>query len=343
MNIVIKHKFIIPLLLGALSFSACKSFIPESIDALGDDVNYMVKEYTPTLGRKTIYENAANVSNTSSLPLTFKLVNVRSVDGSPASELTDKFPVKVWKENYTGEETSIAEIESKREIEYHSIFEVSEKSGNILFWDYGNSNWIKTQPDSCYIFDVEISNSGGRKYARNLRLKPFKERPYQPSQYNVESGLATRAALSPSYIYNLEGEETGDFIFDVEVFVFKDIENTAPGGTLSISVLDSMNNTIDIRKFKDTNWKTMIHGFNHRFEGDKAVYDVAYPIPLVQYPTKYTTTDGNLARINLRYNRLGFGGFLSQSQLGFDFAIYEEGHWEIQFRFRGETPKFDND
>ena len=111
MNIVIKHKFIIPLLLGALSFSAFKSFIPESIDALGDDVNYMVKEYTPTLGRKTIYENAANVSNTSSLPLTFKLVNVRSVDGAPATELTDKFPVKVWKENYTGEETSIAEIE----------------------------------------------------------------------------------------------------------------------------------------------------------------------------------------------------------------------------------------
>ncbi|MCA5005811.1 DUF5007 domain-containing protein [Sphingobacterium bovistauri] len=343
MNIVIKYNFIIALILGVLSFSSCKSFIPESIDALGEDVNYVIKEFSPTLGRKTIYENAANLSNTSTLPLSFKIVNVRGVDGSPANELTDKFPVKVWKGNYTGDEKSIEEIEAKREVEYHSIFEIGKNSGNIMFWDYGNSNWIKTQPDSCYLFDVEISNSGGRKYARNLRLKPFKERPYEPSQYDASTGLATRAALPPAYVSNLLGEKTGDFIFDIEVYVFKDVENKAPGGTLKISVLDSMNNPIDIKKFKDTDWKGMIHGFNQRFEGEKAVYDVAYPMPLVKYSTKYTTSDGGRARINLRNNRIGFGGFLSQSQLGFDFAIYEEGHWEIQFRFRGESPKFDND
>ena len=345
MNIVINYKLIIPFVVGAFAFSACKSLIPDSIDALGDDVNYTIKEYTPTLGRKTIYENAVNVSNSSTLPLTFKLVNLRTVDGNPATELTDKFPVKVWTGDYTGEEKSLVEIEAKRKIEYHSIFEIGESSGNILMWDFGNSNWIKTQPDSCYLFDVEISNSGGRKYARNLRLKPLKERPYEPSQYNAETGLATRAALPPSYVVNLEGDRTGDFIFsnDIEVFVFKDVANTDPRGTLTISVLDSMNNTIDIQKFKDTKWKDMIHGFNHRFENGKAVYDVAYPIPLVRYPTKYTTTDGNLARIGLQFNRLGFGGFLTQCQLGFDFAIFEEGHWEIQFRFRGETPKFEND
>lgn len=344
MNILIKHKFVIPLVVGALSMTACKSYIPESIDALGDDVNYIVKEFTPTLGRKTIYENAANVGNSSSLPLTFTIVNIRGVDGSPAPELTDKFPVKVWTGDYTGEEKSIEEIEAKRKVEYHSIFEVGKHSGNIIMWDYGNSNWIKTQPDSCYLFDVEISNSGGRKYARNLRLKPFKERPYEPSQYNAETGLAVRAALSPSVVYNLEGEKTGEFILsDVEVYVFKDVERTTQGGSLAISVLDSMNNPIDVRNFKDTNWENMVHGFNHRFENKKVVYDVAYPIPLVKYPTKYTTPDGNQARVTLRNNRIGFGGFLMQGQLGFNFAIYEEGHWEIQFRFRGETPKFEND
>jgi len=344
MNIVIKHKFIIPVVVGILSLAACKSFIPESIDALGDDVNYIVKEFTPTLGRKTLYENAANVGNSSTLPLNFKIVNIRGVDGTPATELTDKFPVKVWTGDYTGAEKSIEEIEAKRQVEYHSILEVAQKSGNILMWDFGNSNWIKTQPDSCYIFDVEISNSGGRKYARNLRLKPLKERPYEPSQYNAETGLAVRAPLPPSSVYNLEGEKTGEFIFsDVEVYVFKDTERKSPGGTLSISVLDSMNNPIDVRRFKDTDWEDMIHGFNHRFENNKVIYDVAYPIPLVKYPTRYTTADGNQAQVTLRNNRIGFGGFLMQGQLGFNFAIYEEGHWEIQFRFRGETPKFDND
>lgn len=127
------------------------------------------------------------------------------------------------------------------------------------------------------------------------------------------------------------------------MFVFRHYDNTAATKTLTISVLDSMNNYIDIQKFKNTDWKNMLHGFNQRFENKKAVYDVAYPIPLITYPTRYTTADGSRARIALKFNRLGFAGLLQECMLGFDFAIYEEGHWEIQFRFRKETPKFDND
>lgn len=345
MKVVKKGTFYLSILFGLVSCFSCKSFIPESLDALGDDINYMVKEFTPTLGRKTLYEKAVNVGNSSTLPLEFKIINVRTVEGDPATELTDKFPVKVWKASYTGEEKSLEEIEAKREIEYHSILEIGKNSGDIMFWDFGNSNWIRTQPDSCYVFDVEIANSGGRRYARNLRLKPYKERPYEPSQYNYETGLATRAALTPSQVSNLYGERTGDLIFpsDIDVFVFRHYDNTAATKTLTISVLDSMNNYIDIQKFKNTDWKNMLHGFNQRFENKKAVYDVAYPIPLITYPTRYTTADGSRARIALKFNRLGFAGLLQECMLGFDFAIYEEGHWEIQFRFRKETPKFDND
>ncbi len=346
MKTMIKYKlFFFPLVLCSLIQMSCKSLIPESIDALGDDVNYTIREFTPTLGRKTVYENAANVGNNSSLPLDFKIVNVRTVDGIPATELTDKFPVKVWKGNYTGAETSIAEIEDKREIQYRSILEIGKNSGDIMMWDFGSSDWIRTQPDSCYIFDVEISNSGGRKYARGLRLKPYKQRPYEPSQYDPVTGLASSQFLYPSLTANLFGERTGDYIFgsDIQVFVFKDYAITKPGGSLTISVIDSMNNPIDVKNFKDTEWNDMIHGFNPEFKDNKVTYTVAYPIPLIQYPTKYTTADGSRAQIALRYNRIGFGGYLTQALLAFNFAIYEEGHWEIQFRFRGESPKFDNE
>lgn len=144
---------------------------------------------------------------------------------------------------------------------------------------------------------------------------------------------------------NIYGEKTGDLIFssDIEVYIFKDEENTAPGGTLTISVLDSLNAPIDVREFKDTKWNEMIHGFNPVFADNKVTYEVAYPIPLIQHPTRYTNSDGSRAQIALRYNRLGFGGFLREATLGFDFAIFEEGHWEIQFRFRTESPKFVND
>lgn len=346
MKTMIKFKlFFFPIVLCSLIHTSCKSLIPESIDALGDDVNYTIREFTPTLGRKTIYEKAANLSNTSTLPLDFKLLNVRTVDGMPATELTDKFPIKVWKRSYTGEEKTIEQIEAKREIQYRSILEVGKNSGDIMMWDYGNSDWIRTQPDSCYLFDVEISNSGGRKYTRNLRLKPYKQRPYEPSQYNPVTGLATSQALTPSSMINLYGERTGEFIFynTIQVFVFKDLENTKPGGSLTISVMDSMNNPINVERFKDTKWNEMIHGFNPEFKDNKVTYTVAYPIPLIQYPTKYTTADGTKAQIALKYNRIGFGGFLTEASLGFNFAIYEEGHWEIQFRFRGESPKFDNE
>lgn len=345
MKTVIKFKLLVTFVLGVLFFTSCKSFIPEDIDALGEDVNYTTREFAPTLGRKTVYENAANLGSSSSLPLDFKIMNVRTVDGDAATEMMDKFPVKIWKTTYTGEEKSIEEIEAKRETEYRTILEIGKNSGDIMIWNYGNSNWIRTQPDSCYLFDVEISNSGGRRYVRNLRLKPYKERAYEPSQYNAVTGLAPNAALSPSQASNIYGEKTGNYLFgsEIQVFVFKDAENTSPGGSLSISVIDSLNQSIDIQKFKDTKWAEMIHGFDPVFHDNKVTYQVAYPIPLIQYPTKYTNVDGSRAQISLRYDRIGFGGFLNTAILGFDFAIYEEGHWEIQFRFRGESPKFDND
>ncbi|ULT28102.1 DUF5007 domain-containing protein [Sphingobacterium sp. E70] len=67
--------------------------------------------------------------------MTFKIVNARDIDGQPTTLFDDKFPVKIWKEAYTGFEKSIAEIEAKRKIEYRPILEILQKSGNINFWE----------------------------------------------------------------------------------------------------------------------------------------------------------------------------------------------------------------
>lgn len=327
------------LLLG----SSCKSFLPEDLDAFGEDVLFTATEFTPTLGRKTIYEDAVNLGNSSSKPLDFKIINIRSENGAPAPELTDKFPIKVWKSAYTGDEKSIKEIELKREIQYRSILEIGKNSGDIILWDFGSSDWIRTQPDPGYVFDVEISNSGGRRYTRNLTLKPFKERSYEPSQYSPITGLAKFSALRPSTIQNLMGVKTNAFLYDIEVYIFKDEAKKEAGGSLTISMLDSLNQPLNVELFSNTKWDQMLHGFNHKFKDNKVTYEVAYPIPLVKLQTKYTNSSGDNARILLEKNRIGFGGFQSVMRLGFDFAIYEEGHWEIQFRFRGESPKFINE
>lgn len=323
--------------------SSCTSLVPDDLDALGDDVMITTTEFSPYLGRKTTYENIVNVSNTSTLPLDFKIMGPRTASGKAAPELLEKYPVKVWTENYTGEETSLEEIERKRKIEYHPMLDIQQKNGDIVFWNVGNSSYIQTLPSEGYLFDIEIANTGGRRYTRSLKLTPRKERDYEPSQYDDVTGLATNAYLRPLMLYNIFGERSNSPTTDVRVYIFKDEEKTTPGNTLSISVLDSLGQTIDIQKFKDTDFQHLVHGFNHRFEDGKVTYDVAYPMPLINYPTRYTNVSGDRSRMLLRYNRIGAGGFLREAFIMFDFAIYREGHWEIQLRFNGETPNFDNE
>ena len=329
---------------GVLSMTSCSTYLPDDLDALGDDIQYTTTEFSPYLGRTTTFENIVTVSNNSTLPLTYEILDIKDQDGISIKDLADvKYPVKVWKKAYTGEETSIEEIESKRITEYRPAIDIQKKSGDIVFWNTLSKLNLQTAPYDGYTMDIAIGNTGGRKIQKGIKLIPYKERAYEPSQYDVSSGLASSAFLRPSILFNVYGENTGNPVNDVRVYINKDYKNTKEGSTLTFSVVDSLNNIIPIDKFKDTKWNEFVHGFNHKFVDGKIVYDVIYPMPLINYPTKFTTSTGNRARSILRYNRLGSGGFLQEAMLGFDFAIYEAGHWEIQFRFVGESPKFVNE
>lgn len=327
----------------ALLMSSCTSLLPDDLDSLGDDVTMTITNFSPYIGRITTYENIVEVSNRSTLPINFKIMGLRTVDGVPAPELLEKHPVKVWKGFYTGNEQSIQEIEDKRGIEYRPILDMQENNGDIIFWNSGNISSILTQPNEGYVFDVEMANTGGRRYTRDVIIQPRKPRDYEPSQYDDILGLARMAFVRPTEAMNIFGEKTGMPSTDIRTYIFEDTENTAPGNTLTISVLDSLGNTIDITKFSDTDFDNLVHGFNPRFVDGKVTYDVAYPIPLINYPTRYTNIAGDRAALNLRYSRLGRGGILQHSYLLLHFAIYREGHWEIQFRFNGESPDFEND
>lgn len=334
------NKLFLGYLIALMVVTGCKKYIPENRDSLGDEVDYSVKELTPTLGRKTIYENAAYVGTNTSQPLSFSLVNVRTTHGEPATVLLDKFPVKVWTKAYLGNEKSLEEIEAKRKIEYRPMLEIGKNSGNLMFWDSGNSNIVNTVPDSGYVFDVQVENSGGRKFIRNLKLKPYKERPYIPSIYDPVTGVALNSFVFPTRTVNLYGERELIYSSTVPVYFRKDLDNKEPGSSLTFSFIDSLNRPVDPMLFNMTDWDNLVHGFDRKLVNHKMVYKVAYPMPLITKPTRYTTADGSLADVAFRYHRIGFGGFRQESEIRLQYAIFEEGHWEIQFRFRGETPKF---
>lgn len=324
---------------------ACKKYLPDDRDAITGDSQFTQKIYTPVLGRVTLMNNNF-YSGGSSIPFSFKIINPRIYnDGSMAKVFFDSAAVKVWKNQYSGQETSLEEIENKRGLEYHPLFEIREHSGNFVMWPSATTANMLPQPDSGYVFDVEATNSGGRVYFRDFRLLPFRERPYEPSNYNPLTGQTGYPYLYPNFVYNVDGERSGLPIAPGGLAIaFKEPLNKK-GHTLTFKFLDTLNNPIDPTLFNDTDWKNLIHGFNMRMNRalGTVTYDVAFPIPLAPLVTKYTDVSGTMARINLMYHRQGIGNLRKDAVIQFDFALFQPGDWEIHFMFRSDNPKFSND
>lgn len=326
-------------LLPMLLLWACEKNLPDARLSIANDSKYTRTEFEPVLGRNTLFSNIFQYGN-SSRPLDFKIVNMRTFSGDPAPELTENYPVLVWKKVYDGTERSIEEIEAKRAIEYHPLFEIRPHSGDLMMWASANSNMIKAQPDSGYVFDVEMSNSGGRKYFQNMRLMPFRERPYEPSNLDPITGQGTSISVNPTGV-NIIGERgqplnTRD---DIQVLFKK----TGNGNSITFKFIDSLSNPIDPNMFAETDWENLVHGFNMVKNNAEVKYDIAYPLPLSSYPTKYTTLSGEQARVVFRFDRQAFGNILQRCYLAFNFNIYEKGDWELTFWFKRDRPKFDND
>lgn len=332
--------FFIGLMLFILT-SGCKKGLPEDRESIGLDTRFTQTVYNPVLGRNTLFSDNLFVG-ASSQPLNFKIINMRTRDGSPAPELTKNTPVQVWSQPYLGTEKSIEEIEAKRKMENRPLFEIREHSGQFLMWSAATSALLKTQPDSGYVFDVEMSNSGGRRYFRDLKLMPLKERPFEPSVLDPITGLSRFLGLIPSSLMNIRGARTNQRIFYDDVTVLFNKVSGA-GNSLKFRFVDSLFKPIDPNGFNLTKWDQLVHGFNMVKTNESVKYDVAYPMPLVAFQTPYTNPTGNRARTLFKYERQGFGNIREEAFLSLDFSIYEKGNWEIIIWFTGESPKFTND
>lgn len=324
----------------SLLFSACKKYLPKERLSLGADAQFSTYTYSPVLGRNTLYDNFNGGS--SSLPLNFKLLNMRKLNGDPAPELTENFPVLVWKSPYEGNEKSLAEIEAKRAIENHPLFEIREHSGQFLMWYAARSNFVAVQSDSGYVFDVEVSNSGGRRYFKNFKLKPFRERPYEPSNLDPLTGQASTTQIKPTTVNGMYGQRTNRMLNSNDIGVLFN-KKEGLGNTITVKFVDSLFNPINPNNFALTKWESLLHGFDMVKTAESVTYKVAYPIPLVTYPTAYTTGDGTKAKMAFSYERQGFGNNRILANLRLEFNIFEKGDWELTFWFKNESPKFEND
>lgn len=324
-------------------FVACESFLPDNLDVLDEDTRFTQTVYKPQLGRNTLMDNNFNPGN-SSRPFEMRIVNMRALDGSAAPELIENFPVKVWKKPYLANEKSLKEIEDKRSIEYHTLFSIRD-NGSFIMWSKANSSFVRTLPDSCYVFDVEVKNTGGRKYFKNFKLLPSKERDYEPSIYDPEIGVADNSFVRPLSVDNIKGKNTSYEITeeDIEIYFFENKLLESDEKTLTFKFFDKEYTPIDPANFNLTDWSQLVHGFDMEMTNEHVRYKVAYPIPLIENISKYTNNEGVKAHTVFSYDRLNAGGFREIASLVFDFSIYTEGHWEINIVFSNDSPKFEND
>ncbi len=343
MNRIFSRQTCYVLALFLLTAIACKKYLPQERNTVGTDSQFTIDLYEPFLGRTTYFTDNFYKGSTT-YPAEFRIINVRHVTGDAAPELTEAFPVKVWKRAYTGLETSIEEIEAKRAIEYHPILEMSPRTGNITFWSSARSNFVKAQPDSGYLFDIELTNSGGRRFFRNMKLKPLRESPTIPTNLNAMTGQPIRENFGISVLTNVVGAKDDRRTLgpgDVDVYIRKIQPST--GSTLTFRFLDTLFRPLNPAIFDETDWEHLIHGFNMQRTATYVKYDVAYPIPLTSTPTRYTSGDGITADARFKYSRIGFGGARINSVFGLNFAIFEPGDWEIVFAFKTDVPKTTDD
>ena len=381
--ILITSKLLVAVGLIVLS-AGCKKLynLPDEKSYLSTEADYSTKGFSPILGRTTVYTNIFNAVN-STFPINFSILNARYGDGRDGSDILAVKPTLVWTQDYTGKETSLAQIEAKRHLENRPMLEILG-NGDIKLWYTANKSNIKpadslVAPQDQHFFDVKVSNSGGTRIISNLTITPTIDQPYYPvADYNTITGLPnTTTPGGHILVYNyvdalsgIVGETTNSAMNDprnsttglVYLYIRKfvdqpgDSTNTAAKGhRLRIKVLDKDSVAISPTKFNTTTWADQIHGFKkdgtpggdvyHKY----VEYNVAYPIPLAVIPTKYTVgginnqTGGDKAQINLTYSRVGFGGTTQIGKITQSFQIFEEGDWEIVFHFKTENPKFVND
>lgn len=351
-----KNKFylIITLLLSVLLTDSCMDdFLPETLDAYDVNAGFSQTVYRPQLGRTTLF--TSNFSpGSSTLPFTFEISNITRVDGSPAPELTEFYPVTVWNTPYFGDEKSLAEIEAKRTVEYRQLFQVRKHTGEFILWSPANSSFVQCAPMEGYVFDVLSQNSGGYKYTTKMSLVPTREVEFEPSNVNLETGLTISEYVNPTAVGTVRfansedrrgsGERFSVYMTteDIQVYFRKRDDNTDPEKTLTFRFYGPDYKVINPENFNLTRWASLVHGFDMEKTIEYVRYKVAYPVPLVQTATDYTNATGDRARISLNWDYMTANNRRYSSSISLDFAIYVEGHWEIIFVFAGGYPMFNS-
>lgn len=166
--------------------SSCSKLydLPEDRDFISENIDYLEKVIEPVLGRNNLMTSLQ--ADNSTLPLQFEIVNPRYGDGRPFTDLFTTVQTYEWIGEYDGLETSLEEIEAKRQLVEKPAFEV-DSNGRFILWSSATEQLITPRPADTVLrtqdvrfFDLKVSNSGGVRLIKDFQVIPWRERPYYP-------------------------------------------------------------------------------------------------------------------------------------------------------------------
>lgn len=149
---------------GILLTAACKKIPAEG--SIAADITYKNrKQYAISGLQQAIGDFKAS---TSTLPLSFEIVEVRELSGKAVSSLNDKIPVVRYKEPIVGNETP-AELRLKIDTVMTSAVTINLHTGQLEILE-GN----KVAAGE-YHFDIKVSNQSGGRVLKDALVIEFKE------------------------------------------------------------------------------------------------------------------------------------------------------------------------
>ncbi|WP_160716515.1 DUF5007 domain-containing protein [Chitinophaga solisilvae] len=323
-----------------------KELLPKEKDYFSNDAAFNGDEYMVNIGRTNVFIAKFN-PNYSTQPLDFIIQQVVHRDGSPAPELLEQVDTWQWKKFYSGQEKTIAEIYDKRIRQKRPVLDIRPNSGDVIFW---NTDSSRIKP-GLYYFDILVKNNGGQKLFQRRKLYVKRPRPYEPYEFNDDTGERKKdedgGILHPSLSGVKDDLNNNMNNTDVNVYFRK---TGTESNTLTIKFFDKDSLPVKLSRFNLIKWDSLAYtskitdgpirfGFNRRMAADSSAvtYDIPNPFPVL---ADVGSTDER-AFISFPYERIAFGS-RTKASLAFTFGIFEPGSWEMIFKFK-VNPRFKND
>ncbi|RFS25076.1 DUF5007 domain-containing protein [Chitinophaga silvatica] len=330
----------------SLVISGCyKQLLPGEKPYFNKDCNFSKSDFIVYPDRINSFISIFNPAN-STQPMKVEITNATHEDGSPAPELFTQVDAAQWKDYYSGLEKSVAEIEAKRTTAKRPAFDVRATSGDIVYWPVDTA---VVKPGN-YVFDVVVSNDGGKKTFQKFKLHVRRPRPYEPWYFDDVTGERTKNGSNYNYprpsLNNVQDDQNNN-LKDEDAVIWYRWKSSATN-TFSIKMFNKDSLPISLSKMNKTTWDSLKYfsvianlnvpiSFNRRFSEDSTVvtYDRTNPYPIM------ADLFGERSGITLAFERR-FQGQRSISNIYVPLAFFRAGAWDVIVKFN-KNIRFEND